>query len=75
MKLKDIKPLDKPTMTVDAIASKHNVDVKSIEQQLKLGIKVEKEHTSDEAVAREIALDHLMELPDYYTRLKKVEKD
>ena len=43
-------------------------------KQLKMGIKVEKEHTSNDKIAREIALDHLGELPDYYTRLKKMEK-
>ena len=32
-----------------------------------------KEHTSSDSVAREIALDHLMELPDYYTKLEKME--
>lgn len=74
MKLKDINPLDKPTMSVGSIARKHKVDVKFIEDQLKLGIEVEKEHTSDVAVAREIALDHLMEVPDYYTKLKSVER-
>lgn len=48
------------------------------DNELKMGIKVEAEHTlGDDDVAkliqRRIALDHLTELPDYYTRLKKVE--
>ncbi|HNR90679.1 MAG TPA: hypothetical protein PKM65_20250 [Spirochaetota bacterium] len=38
------------------------------------GIKVETEHTSDKMKALEIALDHLSEMPDYYTRLEKMEK-
>lgn len=42
--------------------------------QLRAGIAVEKEHTKDEGVARQIAIDHLKELPDYYTRLAKMEK-
>lgn len=75
MKLKDVKPLDKPTMTVEHIAKKHNVPVATIQKQLRHGITVELEHTSDRKVATEIALDHLMELPDYYTRLKKVESE
>ena len=49
-------------------------------KQLKLGIKIEKEHsntiTGDKAKkTRKIALDHLKEIPDYYTRLKKMEKE
>jgi hypothetical protein len=38
-----------------------------------MGIKVEKEHTSDETDARITALQHLDEVPNYYTKLKKVE--
>lgn len=62
------------TYTTEQIAKKHGVPVKAIQKQLKMGIEVEKEHTKDSAKAREIALDHLLELPDYYTRLKKMEK-
>lgn len=65
--------LDKATLTVDAIAKKHNVPVADIEAQLAKGIKIEQEHTSDKKAAREIALDHLAELPDYYDRLAKME--
>lgn len=43
-------------------------------QQLKVGTRVEMEHTSDRAVAREIAMDHLTESPDYYRALAKMEK-
>ena len=43
-------------------------------KELKMGIKVEFEHIHDEEIAKEIALDHLAELPDYYTRLKKMEE-
>jgi hypothetical protein len=45
------------------------------EKELKLGIKVEMEHTKNKAIAKRIALDHLAELPDYYTRLTKMEKE
>jgi len=41
------------------------------EEQLKIGIEVEKEHTDNESVAEEIARDHLAEDPHYYTKLKK----
>jgi hypothetical protein len=42
-------------------------------EQLKMGIKVEYEHTSSEFIAKRIALDHLAECDDYYTRLNKME--
>ena len=63
-----------PTPGVAQIAKKHGVSEDIINAQLKMGIKVEHEHTKDTVIAREIALDHLNELPDYYTRLKKAEK-
>ena len=44
-------------------------------EQLEMGIKIEMEHTDDPSVAKIIALDHLSEIPDYYTRLKKMEED
>jgi hypothetical protein len=36
------------------------------------GTRVEMEHTSDPEVAQEIAMDHLMEDPDYYTKLRSI---
>jgi len=66
--------LNKRAMSVDALAKKHKVDVGYIEKQLKQGIKVEHEHTSLLDVARQIALVHIGEDPDYYKKLKKVEK-
>lgn len=62
-------------MTVNDIAKKHGVDVNEIINQLEMGIKVEMEHTDDPDMSVEIALDHLEEIPDYYTRLDKMEKD
>lgn len=41
--------------------------------QIRMGQKVEREHTDKPSMAREIARDHLTEIPDYYTRLKKME--
>jgi hypothetical protein len=38
------------------------------------GAEEEKEHTNDPDMAREIAIDHLAKDPNYYTKLKKVEK-
>lgn len=44
-------------------------------KQLAMGIEVETEHTKDRGLAKEIAMDHLTEIPDYYTRLKKMEDE
>ena len=43
-------------------------------EQLKNGIEVEMEHTKDRKIAKEIAKDHLSEDPNYYKKLKKIEK-
>lgn len=43
-------------------------------KQLQKGIEIEMEHTNDPEKAKEIAKDHLTEIPDYYTRLEKMEK-
>lgn len=40
-------------------------------KQLEIGIAVEMEHTDDKDTAKEIALDHLTEDPEYYTKLIK----
>lgn len=40
---------------------------------LEEGLKVELEHTTDKELAREIAMDHLTEDPEYYIKLRKVE--
>lgn len=44
-------------------------------KQLAMGLEVEMEHTDDPKVALEIAIDHLTEMPDYYTRLNDMEAD
>lgn len=67
--------LDVRTYTPKALAYKHGVSEKQILTQLKKGIEVEKEHTTDAATAREIALDHLNEFPDYYDRLEQAERE
>jgi hypothetical protein len=42
------------------------------ENELKIGIAEEaKEHGLNQEEARKIAMDHLREHPDYYTRMKK----
>lgn len=42
-----------------------------LRKQLKMGIKVEREHADSDEKAREIAMDHLYENPDYYSKLDK----
>lgn len=42
--------------------------------ELKKGIAVEREHTSDPEIAAEIAKDHLTEDPEYYKKLEIMEK-
>lgn len=70
---KDPKGPVQPYKTPEEIAKKHGVSLESIKAQLKMGMEVEKEHTSDETDARITALQHLDEVPNYYTKLKKVE--
>ena len=59
--------------TVEQIAKKHRLDVSVIQKQLDMGEPIEHEHTQDHELAKYIALQHLDEIPDYYTRLKKME--
>ena len=68
-------PKFKTHKTVEQIAKKHRLDVSFIQKQLDMGEPIEHEHTKDHELARDIALQHLDEIPDYYTRLKKMEKD
>lgn len=74
MRLDEIDLIGKKTATFNQIMRRHNVSYDRLIKQLGKGIAVEKEHTDDIAMAREIALDHLNEYPDYYDRLEKVEK-
>lgn len=50
-------------------------DVDPDPDELKMGIEVEYEHTTNPLISRKIAMDHLSEFPDYYTRLKKLEDE
>lgn len=56
---------------VAKLSSKHKVSPAKIAQQLKMGTKVEHEHTKSDTKAKKIAIDHLEEVPDYYSKLKK----
>jgi len=48
-------------------ARRHGCTARDVDPtQLKIGTRVEMEHTSDRGIARQIALDHLCESPHYY---------
>lgn len=65
----------KQAKTPEEIAKENDVPLEDVIRQLEMGIDVEKEHTTDEEIAKHIALQHLEELPTkYYSMLKKMEK-
>jgi len=43
-------------------------------KEMKMGMRIEKEHGGDLKVTKKIVTDHLDEHPKYYTKLKKVFK-
>lgn len=65
----------KKPKSLEDICKKHKVSASVLKKELKKGIKVEMEHTTDNGEAEMIALHHLDEIPDYYTRLLKMEKN
>lgn len=62
------------TPSANQIAKKHKKSLSSIIRQIKNGAKIEAEHTKSAKAASEIARDHINERPDYYKKLKKMEK-
>jgi hypothetical protein len=66
-------------MSLEDIAKKHDSKgyyhiknmLDSLKKELEIGIEVEKEHTDSLEKAKEIAMDHLAENPNYYTKLIK----
>jgi len=44
-------------------------------KQVLMGVKIEQEHTTNKMMALEITMDHLEEIPDYYTRLEEMEEE
>ena len=63
------------TYTPSQLAKKHKVALAVINKQVDKGTQAEMEHTTDVNKAREIALDHILEMPDYYDRLEKMERE
>lgn len=70
-------------LTPQDLARKHHVFIGTIEKEIELGKKIEMEHTNDENLAIEIAMDHIDEFVDYYSNKryglkaseKKLEKE
>lgn len=60
-------------MTLSDIAKHHKVSTQTLKNEFIKGYAVEREHTTDVNVAKEIALDHLYEDPNYYSKLSKIE--
>jgi len=54
-------------MTPKDLADKHGVDEMTIKNEIKLGTKIEKEHTDNPEEAKRIAMDHIFEFSDYYS--------
>jgi hypothetical protein len=54
-------------MSIKDIADYHKEDVKKIKREIEVGTKIEMEHTKSKNVAKEIAIDHISEISDYYT--------
>lgn len=50
-------------------------DEKFDSKELAMGIEVEKEHHDNSIISKAISKAHLLEIKDYYTRLKKMEKE
>ena len=76
-------PLEAPKQADDkvirlpgSLSRREGVNVGDVDKkQLEMGVKVEREHVAEKPLARGISLDHLAEIPDYYTRLKKMEAE
>ena len=60
-------------MGVKDIAKKHDLPPQDIQEQVDKGKEVEKEHTDNPSMAKEIARDHEAEFPNYYDELAKTE--
>jgi hypothetical protein len=60
-------------MSLMDLAKKHKISLDKIKSQLQRGIEVEMEHTKSKSIAKEIAMDHIFEDPEYYVKLKKIE--
>lgn len=58
---------DGDDMSVKDIVKYHNEDPKKIKREIEIGTKIEMEHTNSKKIAKELAIDHIKEIPNYYT--------
>jgi hypothetical protein len=65
--------MKKRVPTEQEIAKKHGVDVDYVIRQAEIGSTVEREHVTTHEEAYGIALQHIMEFPDYYKHLLPME--
>lgn len=66
----EIKGGEAEGLTIQDIAKKHKVPIGDIRKEIKLGAKIEMEHTDSKAKAKEIAMDHVTEFHDFYSNKK-----
>ena len=69
-----LKNTDVKTPGIAAIAKKWNLPVAHVAKLVEIGAKTEFEHNKNISKARQVARDHIAERPDYYQKLKKMEK-
>jgi len=69
-----LRNTDVKTPGIAAIAKKWNLPVAHVAKLVEIGAKTEFEHNKNLDKARQVARDHIAERPDYYQKLKKMEK-
>jgi hypothetical protein len=69
-----LKNTDVRTPGAQAIAKKWNLPLTKVYALISQGAKVEFEHNRDKEKAKQVARDHINERPDYYKRLKHMER-
>ena len=69
-----LKNTDVRTPGLSAIAKKWNLSIAKVAKLVEIGAKTEFEHNKNLSKARQVARDHISERPDYYQKLKKMEK-
>lgn len=74
---KEMNTRDSKTKDESPAIGKHSdvPDDQFNQEELQKGIEIEKEHTDDPELAKQIAKDHLSEVRDYYTRLIAMEAE
>ena len=69
-----LKNTDVRTPGLSAIAKKWNLSIAKVAKLVEIGAKTEFEHNKNLSKARQVARDHISERPDYYQKLKRMEK-